>query len=234
MAPSATLRIDPSIDPVPVRLALIWGFGMDAVTSPGDGAAPARAPDFLDEVIARARASGPGFISDARKAAVRTMLRFGSYKPAGRSKPSSEYLLGAALAGDFPRVNVPVDVNNAISVEWGYPASIFDAQRTGLELLLRRGMEGESYAFNQSGQLIALEDLLCICRKVEDEWQPCGNPVKDSMATKVTASTTGIVAVIFAPADEAAAELHAAAERYSNLLTSRCSARQAGFSIIEG
>ena len=236
MAQSATLRIDPAIDPVLVRLALIWGFGMDAVTSPRDGAASARAPavatDFLDEVVARARAAGPGFIADRRKAAVRKMLRFGPYKPAGRSKPASEYLLSAALAGDFPRVNGPVDVNNAISLEWGYPASIFDAGRSGLELLLRRGKQGESYAFNQSGQLIELEDLLCVCRRVEDEWQPCGNPVKDSMATKVTPSTTGIVAVIFAPADEAAAELNAAAERYSSLLTSPCGARQSGFAII--
>jgi DNA/RNA-binding domain of Phe-tRNA-synthetase-like protein len=222
-----TLHIDPAIDPVPVRLALIWGFGMP-------GCPPtATLPPFLANLIERARTAGPDFIPAQRKADVRKMLRHGSYKPAGRSKPSSEYLLAAALAGEFPRVNGPVDVNNTVSLESGYPASIFDAERSGLELFLRRGKRGETYQFNQSGQAIELEDLLCICRMVGTEWDPCGNPVKDSMVTKVTPPTTGVVAVVFAPADETEADLRSAAERYAGLLSSHCGAAETGFTIID-
>jgi DNA/RNA-binding domain of Phe-tRNA-synthetase-like protein len=224
-----TLQIDPTVDPVPVHMALIWGFGLPGCP------VTAALPPFLVELIERVRAAGTDFVSASRKAAVRNMLRHGSYKPAGRSKPSSEYLLAAAVAGEFSRVNGPVDVNNAVSLESGYPASIFDAERSGLDLFLRRGTRGEAYQFNQSGQAIALEDLLCICRKVEAEWVPCGNPVKDSMATKVTAPTTRVVAVIFAPAEEAetGAVLRSAAERYAGLLSSHCRAAETGFTVID-
>ncbi|MGO9309390.1 MAG: phenylalanine--tRNA ligase beta subunit-related protein [Spirochaetia bacterium] len=226
MEQTPSLTIDPAMDLVPVRLALIWGFGMP-------GCPPTVvAPDFLREALDRARAAGTELIPADRKAGVRKMLRFGSYKPAGRSKPSSEYLLAAALAGDFPLVNGPVDVNNAVSLESGYPASIFDAGRSGRELFLRRGKQGESYQFNQSGQAIALEDLMCIWRRTGSDWVPCGNPVKDSMETKVGASTTQVVAVIFSPADEAEADLRAVAARYSSLLSSHCGAVQAGFTIV--
>jgi DNA/RNA-binding domain of Phe-tRNA-synthetase-like protein len=226
MEQTPTLGIDPAIDPLPFRAALIWGFGMPGCP------ATAAPPPFLDEIVERARAGGAEFVSAARKAAVRAMLRHGSYKPAGRSKPSSEYLLAAALAGEFPTVNGPVDVNNGISMECGFPASIFDADLSGLDLFLRRGRQGESYEFNRSRQTIALEDLLCVCRKVNGEWMPCGNPVKDCVATKVTASTTRIVAVIFAPSDESEIVLSAAAERYAGLLSSECGARQAGSAVV--
>ena len=68
------------------------------------------------------------------------MLHHGTYRPSGRGETASEYLLATAQAGEFPLVNAPVDVNNAVSLLWGYPASIFDAANSGWELLLRRGM----------------------------------------------------------------------------------------------
>jgi len=160
------------------------------------------------------------------------MLRFGEYKPSGRSKPSSEYLLGAALQGNFPLVNGPVDVNNTVSLEWGYPASIFDIELCGLRLLLRRGLAGESYVFNPSGQSINLQDLLCVCRMEAGEWKPCGNPVKDAMATKISESTRGVVAVIYAPMIEDRADLDAAADRFASLLGSDCGAAEIGWTVI--
>jgi DNA/RNA-binding domain of Phe-tRNA-synthetase-like protein len=179
----------------------------------------------------RVRAAGERFLSPERKAAVRKMLRFGAYRPSGRSKPSSEYLLAAALEGDFPLVNGPVDVNNAVSLEWGYPASIFDIELCGTALLLRRGMAGESYIFNPSGQSIDLKDLLCVCRAEAGAWLPCGNPVKDAMATKTRESTCGVAAVIYAPSTEPNGELDAAAARFAALLRSDCSAAESGWSV---
>ena len=159
------------------------------------------------------------------------MLRFGSYKPAGRSKPSSEYLLAAALEGGFPLVNGPVDVNNAVSLEWGYPASIFDMELCGTALFLRRGLPGESYIFNPSGQSIDLKDLVCVCRAEGTAWVPCGNPVKDAMATKTSESTRSVAALIYAPASESRKDLDAAAERFATLLRTDCGATETGWSV---
>jgi DNA/RNA-binding domain of Phe-tRNA-synthetase-like protein len=126
-----------------------------------------------------------------------------------------------------------VDVNNAVSLEWGYPASIFDIELCGLELLLRRGAAGESYIFNPSGQSISLEDLLCVCRAEAGSWKPCGNPVKDAMQTKINEKTRGVAAVIYAPSEEDRADLEAAAKRFAGLLQSDCNAAEGGWVIMD-
>jgi DNA/RNA-binding domain of Phe-tRNA-synthetase-like protein len=190
------------------------------------------APPYITALLERVRGAGAAYISPARKAAVREMLRFGKYRPAGRGKPSSEYLLQSALEGSFPLVNGPVDVNNAVSLESGYPASIFDLDLCGPDLLLRRGRAGESYVFNPSGQVIDVEDLLCICRLDAGAWTPCGNPVKDSMATKTWESTHNIAAVIYAPSSESPDLLEAAAARFASLLTSECGAEDSSSRLI--
>jgi len=220
-----SLSYDPGLEPRTVRAALVWGLDMP------DCPKTVTMPAFLSALLDRVRAIGEGFLSVERKAAVRNMLRFGSYKPAGRSKPSSEYILAAALEGDFPLVNGAVDVNNAVSLEWGYPASVFDTELCGTSLLLRRGVPGESYVFNPSGQSIDLKDLLCVCRPEGAAWLPCGNPVKDAMATKTRESTRNVAAVIYAPASEVRAELDAAAERFAGLLRTHCHAAETGWSI---
>jgi DNA/RNA-binding domain of Phe-tRNA-synthetase-like protein len=220
-----SLCYDPALDPRCVRAALVWGLELKVCFK------TISAPDYLNTLLKHVQSAGKGFLSAERQAAVRNMLRFGSYKPSGRSKPSSEYLLGAALAEAFPLVNGPVDVNNAVSLEWGYPASIFDIERCGLELLLRRGVAGESYIFNPSGQSIDLEDLLCVCRADAGNWKPCGNPVKDAMETKIGEKTRGVAAVIYAPIVEDRADLDAAARRFAALLRSDCSAAESGWRI---
>ena len=219
-----SLLLDPSLDPTPVRAALVWAEGL-----PGCPATTEAAP-WLVELLERVHGAGEGFLPAGRKAAVRDMLRHGKYKPAGRSKPSSEYLLASALEGDFPLVNGPVDANNAVSLEWGYPASIFDPALAGRELLLRRGRSGESYVFNRSGQEIDLEDLLCACRRLPSGgWEPCGNPVKDAMATKVFESARSVLAVVYAPASELPGPLEACAARFAQLLRVECGAAESGW-----
>ena len=220
------LLIDSSLNPVPVRAALVWGSGIPGCPT------TEKAPAFLQDLLNRVQA-GHHVVSADRKTAVRSMLRHGSFNPAGRSTPASEYLL-AAVADGFPLVNGPVDVNNAVSLQWGYPASIFDAALSGWDLLLRRGMPGERYVFNPSGQAIELEDLLCVCRKVDGGWAPCRNPVKDSMATKISPATTQVVAVIFAPIEERPGDLPDAAGRFASLLASHCGATQTGFELSSG
>jgi len=213
---------------LPVLPALIWA----------EEIAPPRptetVPPFLREVIETARDRGEDAIPAELRRRVRRMLRYGKYRPSGRGKPASEFLLRAALQGEFPLVNCPVDVNNAISLASGLPGSIFDSDITGRRLLLRRGLPGERYVFNRSGQEIDLEDLLLVCRQTEAGWVPCGNPVKDAMETKITTATRNVIAVLYAPMDEPVERLTMWAARYAELLRSECGAARAGYEVIKG
>jgi DNA/RNA-binding domain of Phe-tRNA-synthetase-like protein len=216
------LESDPCLTPSPVLPALVWAEGIEAP-------APTEAmPEVLEALLQRVRTSGEEFVPTAMRQRVRRMLRYGKYKPSGRSKPASEFLLRAALDGSFPLVNGPVDVNNLVSLESGFPGSIFDADLSGRHLLLRRGAPGESYVFNPSGQSIDLEDLLVVCRRTEDGWEPCGNPVKDSMTTKIRPETRDVVAILYAPADEPIDSVERWAARFAELLKSHCRAASAG------
>jgi len=220
------LELDLSGESSPVRAALIWAVGI-APPSPTE-----TAPPFLFELLNCVGRVGEEYVPLGTRQRVRKMLRYGKYKPSGRSKPASEFLLRAALHDAFPLVNGPVDVNNAISLRSGLPASIFDAERSGRRLLLRRGRAGEAYVFNPSGQSIDLEDLLVVCRQVDGEWVPCGNPVRDSMATKIHASTREVVAVLYAPADEPRDSVRGWATRYAELLADHCRAGETGIEIV--
>ncbi len=225
MEETYTLEIAEEIE---VVAALIWA----------EGIAPPRpteeAFDYLSSVVARAQELGEDAIPAETRKRVRRMLRYGKYRPSGRGKPASEFLLRAAIQGKFPLVNCPVDVNNAVSLDSGLPRSIFDADIAGRRLLLRRGLPGEKYVFNRSGQEIDLEDLLLVCRMTESGWSPCGNPVKDAMVTKITEATRNVVAVLYAPADEPVSELAGWAARYAELLTDQCGAKNVGHRVIEG
>lgn len=212
------LVLDPTLDPRPVSPALIWA---EQITMSDSESAFEDLEKILDHVATTGEEAVP---TEVRKR-VRAILRHGKYKPSGRGKPASEFLLKAALGGDFPLINGPVDVNNTISLESGFPASIFDAERSGRRLRLRRGIEGESYVFNPSGQLIDLQDLLVVCR--EDD-VPCGNPVKDSMDTKTHDGTCDVIAVLYAPADEPEESVRRWAERFAELLGLHCHAARTG------
>jgi DNA/RNA-binding domain of Phe-tRNA-synthetase-like protein len=219
------LELEPSLAPPPVVPALIWAEGI-AAPVPTEATA-----EILEELLSLAQSTGEGFIPPEMRQRVRRMLRYGKYKPSGRSKPASEFLLRAALDGSFPLVSGPVDVNNIVSLESGFPGSIFDADLSGRHLLLRRGAPGESYVFNSSGQSIDLEDLLLVCRLTEGGWKPCGNPVKDSMATKIRPETRDVIAVLYAPADEPLKAIERWAGRYAELLDRLCGAVAVGFRV---
>jgi DNA/RNA-binding domain of Phe-tRNA-synthetase-like protein len=184
----------------------------------------------VTEAVASFLARGPEAISPARKAAVRDMLRYASYKPAGRAKPSSEYLLQSAQEASFPSVNFPVDAVNLVSLVTGYPISIVDLGKAGFEFLLRRGDEGEKYVFNSGGQEIELKDLLCLCRRSGDAWIPTANPVRDSMATKIFSGATEFTAFIYSPSGPEGKSLESACGMLVELL-SRCS-NKAEFAIF--
>lgn len=216
---SYSLTVDPSVAPSCLPM-LVWGEGVDT-------AGALSRSDWLMEALASAREGGSPVLP-ATQEQVRAMLRHGAYKPSGRGKPASEYLLNAAFRGEFPIVNGPVDANNAISLASGLPGSIFDAELSGRALLVRYGSPGETYVFNQSGQSINLEDLLVVCREAGTGWEPCGNPVKDSMATKVRAESRAVIGILYAPRSLGAAFVRLWAERYAALLETSCQASAVG------
>ena len=221
------LEIGDDLGPCPVIPALIWAEG---ITSPQP---TETVPDFLTEVILEAQKTGEEYVPSEVRKRVRRMLRYGKYHASGRGKPASEFLLRSALRDEFPLVNGPVDVNNAISLASGLPGSIFDTGISGAHLLVRRGRPGESYVFNNSGQTIDLQDLLLVCRKTDGAWEPCGNPVKDAMTTKIHQRTRNVVAVLYSPADGSRNELTSWAQKYAQLLSSHCGAQTTGYRIVE-
>ena len=130
---------------------------------------------------------------DVRKD-VRDLLRHGGYKPTGRGKPSSEYLVRAVGDGALSSINLAVDACNAVSLASGLPISVVDLDRATPPFAIRIAAAGTSYAFNASGQEIDVSGLLCVF----DEHGPCANAVKDAQRTKTTDETRRTLSVIWA------------------------------------
>jgi DNA/RNA-binding domain of Phe-tRNA-synthetase-like protein len=144
------------------------------------------------------------------------MLRHGSYKPTGRAKPASEYLLRTAVEGQVPVINVLADANNVVSLESLFPISIIDLDLAGVDrFVVRRGRAGESYVFNPSGQELGLQDLLLVAGLPQDS--PLATPVKDSQATKTSPTTRRALGIVYAPSS-LALDLKSATERLAGLL----------------
>src|SRR4030095_3422273 len=130
---------------------------------------------------------------EALRAAVRDLLRHGGYKPTGRGKPASEYLVRAATEGVLGTINAAVDVCNAVSLHSGFPISVVDLGRAHAPFRIAIAPAGASYVFNASGQEIDLSGLLCLY----DAAGPCANAVRDAQRTKTSAETRSTLSVIW-------------------------------------
>ncbi|MBI5623978.1 MAG: hypothetical protein HY924_09385 [Elusimicrobia bacterium] len=175
-----------SIDPHPLLDAGVF----TAVFPKPLGELPS--PDWLDELLS-AGAQAPISREESVRAAVRDLLRHGGYKPTGRGKPSAEYLVGAAADDRLGSINAAVDACNAVSLHSGLPISVVDLDRAKPPLRLGLAQAGSKYVFNQSGQEIDLEGLLCLF----DAEGPCANGVKDCQRTKTHAGTTKTLSVVW-------------------------------------
>lgn len=155
-------------------------------------------------LVAQVRQAGPEG-GDARRQAVRRLLRAGGFKPSGRNKPAQEYLARtAAEPGQWPSILNAVDVLNVTSLRSGLPISLVATARAGPALLIRYGAPGERFIFNASGQELDVHGLLCLCRSDGDGSVPVGSPVKDSQDAKVRPGDRHALACIFAPRSEVA------------------------------
>jgi DNA/RNA-binding domain of Phe-tRNA-synthetase-like protein len=148
-------------------------------------------PDWL----ATLRQGGPAPFSttDEIRKVVRDLFRVAGYKPTGRGKPASEYLVKAAADGGLSSINAAVDVCNVVSLGSGLPISVVDAARIDPPLCVKIAGEDGTYVFNPSGQAIRFQGLFSLY----DQHGPCANGVKDSQRTKTGPDTTSTVTVIW-------------------------------------
>lgn len=130
---------------------------------------------------------------DKVREAVRTLLRQHGFKPTGRSKPASEYLIKAVGEGQLTGINLAVDACNVTSLHSGLPISVVDLDRAREPLRVGVAPAGASYVFNVSGQSIDLAGLLCVF----DAEGPCANAVKDAQRTKTSAETRRTLSLIW-------------------------------------
>ena len=182
--PELSLRIDPH------PLLQVAVFTTSFAARLGDTPTSAAALDAL-----RLDAPAPIQRDEAVRGAVRDLLRVGGYKPTGRGKPASEYLVRAAAEGTLGSINAAVDACNAVSLHSGFPISVIDLGRATAPFRIAVAPEGTSYVFNASHQEIDLGGLLCVF----DAEGPCANAVRDSQRTKTHDDTRSTLSVIWAP-----------------------------------
>jgi len=111
-------------------------------------------------------------------------------------RPSSEALLKRALQGrELYHLSNVVDAGNLASLRTLLPIGLYDrAAIEGETATIREGSEGEEYPGIRKGA-VHLEGRLCIA----DDRGPFGSPTSDSLRTCVTAKTTSLLAIVFAP-----------------------------------
>jgi DNA/RNA-binding domain of Phe-tRNA-synthetase-like protein len=149
------------------------------------------------DLIAALGAAAEHVRDDATVAAVRRLLRHGGYRPAGRGKPASEYLVQAAERGTLASINPVVDACNAASLWGGLPISVIDLDRAALPLRIDIAAAGERYVFNSAGQEIDLAGLLVL----RDAAGACANAVKDAQRTKTGSATRRVLGVVWGTAE---------------------------------
>lgn len=160
-------------------------------------------------------ASAPLSSDDAVRSAVRELLRHGGYKPTGRGKPASEYLIRAVGEGALGSINAAVDACNVVSLHSGLPISVVDLSLAKPPFRVGLAAEGSAYVFNQGGQTIDLGGLLCLF----DADGPCANAVKDAQRTKTTPQTTKTLSILWG-SNTLAGRTQRALEWYRALLES--------------
>jgi DNA/RNA-binding domain of Phe-tRNA-synthetase-like protein len=175
-----------NVDPHPLLRVAVFSTSFPVAL--GDLATPPAVSEGL-----RLDAPAPLQRDETVRGAVRDLLRFGGYKPTGRGKPASEYLVRAATEGALGSINAAVDACNVVSLHSGLPISVVDLERATAPFRIGVAPEGTSYVFNASGQEIDVGGLL----RLFDAEGACANAVRDSQRTKTRAETRATLSVVW-------------------------------------
>ena len=177
-----TFTLAPDLEPI-VRPGVLWLHGARVVER------ESRLDGPLAQAEAAVRANPPDEV-----AAVRTMYKRVGIDPTKR-RPSSEALLRRVRKGEgVPRINSMVDVCNWCSLEFQLPYGLYDAAHIEGDVVLRLGVEGESYPGIRKDEVHVGGRIT-----LADSRGPFGNPTSDSARTMVTPATTRALVVVFAP-----------------------------------
>ncbi len=147
----------------------------------------------LDDFQQRFSSQAPVTSNDEIRTTIRQLLRLGGFRPAGRSKPASEYLLKAVENETLGSINLAVDICNLVSYHSGLPISVVDVDKLQPPLRVGLAQVDDTYVFNASGQSIDVAGLLCLF----DAEGPCANAVKDAQRTKTDSQTRGTLTLIW-------------------------------------
>jgi DNA/RNA-binding domain of Phe-tRNA-synthetase-like protein len=152
-------------------------------------------PPWLVELL-HGRVVAPFAPDEVVRTTMRDVLRHGGYKPTGRGKPASEYLIRAATDGTLRPINTAVDACNVASLHSGFPISVVDLDRARPPFRIAVAGRGDRYVFNAAGQEIDLDGLVSLF----DADGPCANAVKDAQRTKTGDATTRTLSVVWGAA----------------------------------
>jgi DNA/RNA-binding domain of Phe-tRNA-synthetase-like protein len=149
-------------------------------------------PDWLTDLLSL-EVTSPVTRTEDTRAVIRDLLRHGGYKPTGRGKPASEYLVRAAGERKLTPINPAVDACNVVSLHSGLPVSVIDLDRAASPFRVGLAEADARYVFNASGQEIRVGGLLCL----HDAGGPCESAVKDSERTKTRSDTRRTLSLIW-------------------------------------
>ena len=112
-----------------------------------------------------------------------------------KRRPSSEALLRRGLKNKgYNSINTLVDIGNWCSLEFLLPICVYDAVSIMGKLHGRMGKSGDGYIAIDN-QYLDLNNRYLI----SDDKGALGSPIKDSLRTRVTSTTTEAVLLIYAP-----------------------------------
>ncbi len=208
--------MDFRIDLPSVRLGVVEA---DSVQVEPTGASLARE---MEEVCERLRRQHtPESVAEMEAVrSVRAMFHAWGIDPS-RYRPSSEALLRRVVQGKgLYRISNIVDASNLGSIETGWPYGCYDRARLAPPIAFRHGAPGEKYE-GIGKQTWHLEGRPVLA----DTYGPFGSPISDSTRTMVTGAARELLAVIYAPASAAIAELTAAMKRLEERLDRSAGAR---------
>ena len=135
-----------------------------------------------------------------------------------KTRPSNEALLRRALKGEsLYRINTLVDALNLSSLRFQLPFGLYDLAKIEPPVVLRKGMQGESYEGIRKGPVnVDSRPTLADARGA------FGNPTSDSARTCIILETTSALVVVYAPAGYSPARLGEVLDGTETTLTRYC------------
>lgn len=147
-----------------------------------------------------------------------------------RHRPSSEALLRRALQmRSFSSINSLVDLCNWCALDFLLPIGGYDRKKISGEIMLRRGLAGESY-YGLNNRVNNLTDRYVLA----DDQGAFGSPIVDSQRTAISLSTRDTLWVIFAPRDFSPGRLRQCAETALRRIVEYCGGQPLPARIISG